>query len=101
MGEGEPERIRLGLSACLLGEEVRFDTSVTPSSPTRSDRSSSGSPCVPRSRSASASPARPFGSSATRRRHLVVQRIGEDLTTRMRRYAADKVRELERLNLDG
>ena len=32
---------------------------------------------------------------------LVVQRTGEDLTERMQRYAADKIRELEALHLDG
>ena len=32
---------------------------------------------------------------------LVVQRTGEDITERMRRFAADRVSELEALGLDG
>jgi uncharacterized protein YbbK (DUF523 family) len=32
---------------------------------------------------------------------LVVQRTGEDLTERMQRYAADKIRERGALHLDG
>lgn len=96
--------IRLGISACLLGQGVRYDgghkrdaflTDVlgpfvewvpvcpevelglgTPRPPIRL----TGRPDAPR---------------------LVVEETGEDLTTRMQRYARRRVRELVALDLDG
>jgi uncharacterized protein YbgA (DUF1722 family)/uncharacterized protein YbbK (DUF523 family) len=99
-----PERIRLGVSACLLGETVRYDgghkrdsflTDVlgiyvewVPVCPEveiglgvpRPTLRLVGRPAAPR---------------------LVQEASGEDLTERMRAYAEGRVRELERLELDG
>jgi uncharacterized protein YbgA (DUF1722 family)/uncharacterized protein YbbK (DUF523 family) len=100
----EPERIRLGVSACLLGENVRYDgghkrdafladtlgpfVEWVPVCPEvelglgvpRDTLRLTGDPTAPR---------------------LEVQRTAEDITGRMRRYAAERTRELERLELDG
>jgi uncharacterized protein YbgA (DUF1722 family)/uncharacterized protein YbbK (DUF523 family) len=99
-----PDRIRLGVSSCLLGEAVRYDgghkkdrflTDVlgsyvewVPVCPEveiglgvpRPTLRLEGHPDAPR---------------------LVQEATGEDLTGRMRAYAGDRVRELERLELDG
>jgi len=102
--EGESEKIRIGVSACLLGEEVRFDgghkrdlflTDIlgpfvdwVPVCPEvdiglgipRATIRLVGEPTAPR---------------------LVVEKTGEDLTTRMRSYAEHKTRELGALGLHG
>ena len=99
-----PRRIRLGVSACLLGESVRYDgghkrdaflTDVlgphvdwVPVCPEvelglgvpRPTLRLAGSPKTPR---------------------LLQEASGEDLTARMRAYAAARVSELERMDLDG
>jgi len=99
-----PRRIRLGVSACLLGEPVRYDgghkrdTFLTdvlgphvdwvPVCPEvelglgvpRPTLRLAGSPKAPR---------------------LLQEASGEDLTARMRAYAVARVSELERLDLDG
>jgi uncharacterized protein YbgA (DUF1722 family)/uncharacterized protein YbbK (DUF523 family) len=99
-----PERIRLGVSACLLGEAVRYDgghkrdtflvevlgpyVEWVPVCPEvelglgvpRDSIRLVGRPDAPR---------------------LVRERTGEDLSDRMRRYAAARVRELAALDLDG
>lgn len=99
-----PERIRLGISACLLGEAVRYDgghkrdvflaevlaghVEWVPVCPEvelglgvpRDSIRLIGRPDAPR---------------------LMQERTGEDLTDRMRRYAAERVRELAALDLDG
>lgn len=100
----QPDRIRLGVSACLLGDTVRYDgghkrdsflTDVlgtyvewVPVCPEveiglgvpRPTLRLVGRPAVPR---------------------LVQEASGADLTERMRAYAEGRVRELERLELDG
>jgi uncharacterized protein YbgA (DUF1722 family)/uncharacterized protein YbbK (DUF523 family) len=99
-----PERIRLGVSACLLGESVRYDgghkrddfltrilgnyVEWVPVCPEvdiglgvpRATLRLVGSPESPR---------------------LVQEATGEDLTDRLRAYAQGRLRELERLELDG
>lgn len=96
--------IRVGVSACLLGQEVRFDgghkrdeflTTVlgpfvewVPVCPEVDIGLG-----VPRDT------LRLVGDEGAPR--LVVQRTGEDLTERMQRYAAEKIVELEALRLDG
>src|SRR5262249_54074262 len=99
-----PPRIRLGVSACLLGESVRYDgghkrdtfltdvldphvewVAVCPEvelglGVPRPTLRLTGSPAAPR---------------------LVQDGSGKDLTAHMRQYAAARVRELERHALDG
>ena len=100
----EPPRLRLGVSACLLGERVRWDgghkrdafvaevlgayvdwVAVCPEMELglgvpRPTLRLEGRPSVPR---------------------LVQAASGEELTARMRAYANARVSELERLELDG
>lgn len=96
--------IRVGVSACLLGQEVRFDgghkrdTFLT----TGLGPFVEWVPVCPEVDIGLGIPRdtlRLVGDEDAPR--LVVQRSGEDLTERMQRYAADKVRELEALRLDG
>jgi uncharacterized protein YbgA (DUF1722 family)/uncharacterized protein YbbK (DUF523 family) len=96
--------IRIGVSACLLGHEVRFDGGHK-----RDDFLTSvlgpfveWVPVCPEMDIGLGVPRdtlRLMGDESAPR--LVVQRTGEDLTERMQRYAGDKVRELEALHLDG
>jgi uncharacterized protein YbgA (DUF1722 family)/uncharacterized protein YbbK (DUF523 family) len=96
--------IRVGVSACLLGQEVRFDgghkrdTFLT----TGLGPFVEWVPVCPEVDIGLGIPRdalRLVGDEDAPR--LVVQRSGEDLTERMQRYAVDKVRELEALRLDG
>jgi uncharacterized protein YbgA (DUF1722 family)/uncharacterized protein YbbK (DUF523 family) len=96
--------IRVGVSSCLLGQEVRFDgghkrdTFLT----TGLGPFVEWVPVCPEVEIGLGIPRdtlRLVGDEDAPR--LVVQRTGEDLTERMRRYAADKIRELEALDLDG
>jgi uncharacterized protein YbgA (DUF1722 family)/uncharacterized protein YbbK (DUF523 family) len=100
----EPEKIRLGVSACLLGDEVRYDgghkrdtflvdtlgpfvewVAVCPEVEVGLG--------VPRpSLRLTGAPVRP---------RLVVEKTGEDLTARMRRWASRRVAELAELGLHG
>lgn len=98
------ERIRLGISACLLGQPVRYDggherdafliealeafVEWVPVCP----EVAIGLP-TPRD------PLRLTGSATAPR--LVVERTGEDLTSRMHRYTVRRVRDLEGLGIDG
>jgi uncharacterized protein YbgA (DUF1722 family)/uncharacterized protein YbbK (DUF523 family) len=100
----EPEKIRLGVSSCLLGEEVRYDgghkrdaflvdvlgpfVEWVPVCP--EVELGLG---VPR-------PAIRLVGKATAPR-LVVEKTGEDLTTRMRRWASRRAAELADLGLHG
>ena len=98
------DRIRIGVSACLLGEEVRFDGGHK-----RDDFLTrvlgafvEWVPVCPEIDIGLGVPRdtlRLVGDEGAPR--LVVQRTGEDLTERMQRYAAGKLRELEALSLDG
>jgi len=99
-----PRKIRLGVSACLLGQEVRYDgghkrdaflTDVlgpfvdwVPVCPEVEVGLG-----VPRP------PIRLIGDPNAPR--LVVEKTGEDLTTRMRRWASGRIGELEALGLHG
>lgn len=97
-------RLRLGVSACLLGERVRWDG--------RDQRDLFLAdvlgpfvewvpvcPEVELGLGIPRDPIRLVGEARSPR--LVVERTGEDLTRRMRRYAAKRVRELRKLELDG
>jgi uncharacterized protein YbbK (DUF523 family) len=104
MPKWEPEKIRLGVSACLLGDEVRYDgghkrdaflvdtlgpfVEWVPVCP--EVEVGLGVPC----------PAiRLVGSASTP--SLVVERTGEDITVRMQRWAKRRVAELQELGLHG
>ena len=99
-----PDRIRLGVSACLLGEAVRYDgghkqdrflTDVL-------GRYVEWVPVCPEMEIGLGVPRdtlRLVGSPAAPR--LVQEKTGDDLTARMKRYAEDRVRALAELELDG
>ncbi len=104
MHEGESEKIRLGVSACLLGEEVRYDGGH------KKDAFLTETlgpfvewvPVCPEVELGLGIPRdtlRLAGAAGAPR--LVVERTGEDLTERMRRYAGRRMRELEALGLHG
>lgn len=97
-------RIRLGVSACLLGEEVRYDGGH------KRDRFLTDVlapyvewvPVCPEIEIGLGVPRdtlRLVGTPGALR--LVVERTGEDLTARMQRHARERVRGLRDLGLDG
>jgi len=99
-----PDKIRLGVSACLLGEPVRYDGGH------KRDLFLTGTladyvewvPVCPEVELGLGVPReaiRLVGRPEAPR--LVRERTGEDLTPRMRRYAEDRVRQLAALELDG
>jgi uncharacterized protein YbgA (DUF1722 family)/uncharacterized protein YbbK (DUF523 family) len=104
MSKWEPQKIRLGVSACLLGHEVRYDgghkrdaflTDIlgpfvewVPVCPEMEVGLG-----VPRP------PIRLVGDPAAPR--LVVEKSGEDLTARMRRWASGRIDALAALGLHG
>ena len=104
MAKGEPEKIRLGVSACLLGEPVRFDGGHK-RDPFLVDTLGPFVEWVP------VCPEVEIGLSTPRDTlrlvgaedapRLVVEKTGQDLTQQMRRYARDKVEQLATLNLHG
>ncbi len=100
----EPEKVRLGISACLLGERVRYDGGH------KRDAFLADTlglfvewvPVCPEVEIGLGVPRptlRLVGAGSTPR--LVVEKTGEDLTRRMRGWAEGRVAELERLGLDG
>jgi uncharacterized protein YbbK (DUF523 family)/uncharacterized protein YbgA (DUF1722 family) len=104
MRQREGEKIRLGVSSCLLGEEVRHDGGH------KKDAFLTETlgpfvewvPVCPEVELGLGIPRdtiRLVGDATAPR--LVVQRTGEDLTARMRRYAEARTRELEALDLHG
>ena len=106
MREGEAQKIRLGVSACLLGQEVRYDGGHKPDRflidtlgpfvewvPVCPEVEVEIGLGVPRDT------IRLVGDAAAPR--LVVEKTGDDLTTRMQRYARARTRELESLDLHG
>ena len=104
MREGEAQKIRLGVSACLLGREVRYDGGH------KRDQFLTDTlgafvewvPVCPEVEIGLGIPRdtiRLVGDTAAPR--LVVEKTGEDLTARMQRYARAKTRELESLDLHG
>lgn len=98
------QKLRLGVSACLLGEVVRWDGSHE-RDPLLADRLGTFVEWIPvcpeveLGLGVPRDPIRLVGGAD--RPRFVVERTGEDLTERMERYAAARVRELERLDLDG
>ena len=104
MSKWEPQKIRLGVSACLLGQEVRYDgghkrdaflTDIlgpfvewVPVCPEMEVGLG-----VPRP------PIRLVGDPGAPR--LIVEKSGEDLTARMRRWSGGRVDELAALGLHG
>ena len=104
MPEGEPEKIRLGISACLLGEKVRYDGGHK-RDPFLTETLGpfvewvAVCPEVEIGLSTPRDTVRLVGDEDAPR--LVVEKTGQDLTERMRRYARDKVEQLAALNLHG
>ncbi len=104
MAKGEPEKIRLGVSACLLGEPVRFDGGHK-RDPFLVDTLGpfvewvAVCPEVEIGLSTPRDTLRLVGAEDAPR--LVVEKTGQDLTERMRRYARDRIEQLAALNLHG
>jgi uncharacterized protein YbbK (DUF523 family)/uncharacterized protein YbgA (DUF1722 family) len=104
MHAGESAKIRLGVSSCLLGERVRYDGGH------KRDAFLSDIlgpfvewvPVCPEVEIGLGTPRDAIRLVGTGRApRLVVERTGEDLTARMRRFADTKTRELAALGLDG
>jgi len=104
IGTGDYPVIRLGISACLLGEPVRYDGGH------KRDRFLTDVlgahvewvPVCPEVELGLGTPRdslRLVGRSESP--HLVQERTGQDLTERMRHHVAQRARELTRLALDG
>jgi uncharacterized protein YbgA (DUF1722 family)/uncharacterized protein YbbK (DUF523 family) len=104
MATWEPEKIRLGVSACLLGEEVRYDGGH------KRDAFLTDTlgpfvewvpvcPEVELGLGIPRPPIRLVGDPGAPR--LVVENTGEDLTGRMRQWARRRVTELAALGLHG
>lgn len=98
------EKVRVGVSACLLGEPVRWDGGHKRNAllvETLGPRVQ-WVPVCPEMEIGLGVPRPPLhlvGSPGAPR--LVVAATGEDLTARMRRFAGTRVRQLARLRLDG
>jgi uncharacterized protein YbgA (DUF1722 family)/uncharacterized protein YbbK (DUF523 family) len=101
----QPETIRLGVAACLLGDEVRYDGGHK-RDPFLVDTLGPFvewvrvCPEVEMGLGVPRPPIRLVGDDADAPR-LVVEKTGEDLTDRMKRWAAGRVTELDRLGLHG
>src|SRR5580765_977743 len=104
MREGEAQKIRLGVSACLLGQEVRYDGGH------KRDHFLIDTlgpfvewvPVCPEVEIGLGVPRdtiRLVGDAAAPR--LIVEKTGDDLTARMQRYARARTLELESLDLHG
>jgi uncharacterized protein YbgA (DUF1722 family)/uncharacterized protein YbbK (DUF523 family) len=104
MSKWEPQKIRLGVSACLLGQEVRYDGGHK-RDPFLTDILGPFVEWVPVCPEMEVGlgvprpPIRLVGDSANPR--LVVEKTGEDLTSRMRRWASGRIDELAALGLHG
>jgi uncharacterized protein YbbK (DUF523 family) len=102
--DGELEKVRLGISTCLLGEHVRYDGGHK-RDPFLADtlgRFVEWVPVCPEVEIGLGVPRpaiRLTGRADTPR--LVLERSGEDLTERMRRFSAQRAADLARLGLDG
>ena len=104
MRQRENEKIRLGVSACLLGAEVRYDGGHKKDSFLTDTLGPfvEWIPVCPEVEIGLGIPRdtlRLAGDEEAPR--LVVQKTGEDLTARMRRFALAKTRDLEALGLHG
>ena len=104
MAKWEPEKIRLGVSACLLGDQVRYDGGH------KRDAFLTDTlgpfvewvrvcPEVEVGLGVPRPPIRLVGDAAAPR--LVVEKTGEDLTTRMQGWARRRAAELATLGLHG
>jgi uncharacterized protein YbgA (DUF1722 family)/uncharacterized protein YbbK (DUF523 family) len=104
MAKWEPEKIRLGVSACLLGDEVRYDGGH------KRDAFLTDTlgpfvewvrvcPEVEVGLGVPRPPIRLVGDATAPR--LVVEKTGEDLTARMQRWARRRAAELAALGLHG
>lgn len=98
------QKLRLGVSACLLGEHVRWNgghkrDALLVDVLGRSVEWVPVCPEVELGLGVPRDPIRLVGHADHPR--LVVERTGEDLTEPMQRYAAARIRDLERLGLDG
>jgi uncharacterized protein YbgA (DUF1722 family)/uncharacterized protein YbbK (DUF523 family) len=100
----EPEKLRLGISACLLGQRVRYDGGH------KRDAFLTETlgpfvewvPVCPEVELGLGIPRPAIHLVGTARQpRLLVERTGEDLTARMARYAEGRLDELERLAIDG
>ncbi len=104
MHEGERFTVRLGVSACLLGERVRYDGGHKRDSFLADTLGPfvEWVPVCPEVEIGLGTPRdtiRLVGREDAPR--LVVERTGEDLSARMRRFSAAKARELATFGLDG
>jgi uncharacterized protein YbgA (DUF1722 family)/uncharacterized protein YbbK (DUF523 family) len=101
---GDP-RIRLGISACLLGERVRFDGGHKRDAflVETLGRFVEWVPVCPEVESGMGAPREPMRlvRQAGRELHLRVTRTGEDLTDMMNRYTRRRIEELAGDNLCG
>jgi uncharacterized protein YbbK (DUF523 family) len=100
----EPEKPRVGISACLLGERVRWDGGhkLEASLVDTLGAIVEWVPLCPEVEIGLGVPRPPIRlAGSTRAPRLVVEATGQDLTKRMRRYAEDRLRALDRLGLDG
>jgi uncharacterized protein YbgA (DUF1722 family)/uncharacterized protein YbbK (DUF523 family) len=101
---GEPDRIRLGVSACLLGQEVRYDgghklDAYVVDTLGRYVEWVPVCPEVEMGLGVPREPLRLVGDPAAPR--LVTVRSGIDHTEAMRRWARERVAALRALDLDG
>jgi uncharacterized protein YbgA (DUF1722 family)/uncharacterized protein YbbK (DUF523 family) len=104
MREGEPEKIRLGISACLLGDRVRYDGGHKrdPFLCETLGPFVDWVPVCPEVEIGLGVPRptlRLVGEGTAPR--LIVEKSGEDLSARMRRFASRRSAELAALGLDG
>jgi uncharacterized protein YbgA (DUF1722 family)/uncharacterized protein YbbK (DUF523 family) len=104
MRQGERETIRIGISSCLLGEQVRYDGGHKrdPFLTQTLGPFVQWVPVCPEVEMGLGIPRAPIrlaGRADDPR--LVVDKTGEDLTARMRAFAAFRLRELAGLRLDG
>jgi uncharacterized protein YbgA (DUF1722 family)/uncharacterized protein YbbK (DUF523 family) len=104
MAKIDGEKLRLGVSACLLGEPVRYDGGHKHDAFLTETLGAfvEWVPVCPEVEIGLGVPRptlRLVGDAASPR--LLVERTGEDLSDRMRRFAEARVAELARLQLDG
>ncbi|MFP5287696.1 MAG: DUF523 domain-containing protein, partial [Thermoanaerobaculia bacterium] len=103
--EPDPSRIRIGVSSCLLGEEVRYNGGHKRDSFLTDifGRFVEFVPVCPEVEIGLGTPRPPIRLERTAQGEirLVMPSTGEDLTERMRAYAGRRVGELAALDLDG
>ena len=105
MDEGETQSLRVGISACLLGERVRYDGGHKRDAFLADvlSRHVEWVPVCPEVELGLGIPRPPIQLTRGpgRETRLVVVKTGEDLTARMRAYAAWRAKGLASLELDG